>query len=128
MAIYYTETHEWIEVNQQVATIGLTRFIQEELGEIVFVELPQVGMTVQKGQEWVVLESTKAAIDLYSPLQGEILEVNSRLKSMPSLINHSPEKEGWIVKLKFSDISLFQGLMDAKAYASLVGHQYIENI
>lgn len=98
--MYYTESHEWIEGLEGLARVGVTEFAQEELGDIVYVELPKVGASVQAGDELAVLESTKAAADVYAPLSGVVKEVNVRLKEDPGLINRSPEKEGWIVKLE----------------------------
>jgi glycine cleavage system H protein len=116
----FTLSHEWIEVEGEEATIGITDFAQEELGEIVYVELPQVGKTVSAGEEAVVLESTKAAVDLYSPLSGEITAVNSLLKETPERVNTAPESEGWLFKLKLHDPAQLDLLMDAPAYKAYV--------
>ncbi len=94
-----TETHEWIEVNDTVATVGLEQKAVDEIGEIVFVELPKIGAQVQEGDEICVLESTKAAIDLYSPLSGTVVEVNETLKDSVSLLNSDSENKGWLYKL-----------------------------
>jgi glycine cleavage system H protein len=95
----YTETHDWIEEVNQVATIGIRQEAVHELGEVVYVELPKIGSVVKKGQEIVVLESTKAAIDLHSPLDGTVLEVNDKLANQPQLINTASETEAWLYKL-----------------------------
>lgn len=116
----FTESHEWIEVNNQVGTVGITQFAQKELGEIVYVELPKMNKAVSMGQEVVVLESTKAAADVYSPVSGTIIEVNESLKEAPELINKSPENSGWIYKIRLSDESELERLMDDKAYKSML--------
>lgn len=112
----FSETHEWVRVEDGVAIVGITDFAQKELGEIVYVELPIVGKSVKAGEEAAVLESTKAAADVYSPISGKVMEVNEKLKEASELINHSPEKEGWIFKLQLSDESELDKLMDLKTY------------
>ncbi len=114
----FTESHEWIELegNDNVAAVGVTDYAQKELGEIVYVELPEVGKTVKGGEEAAVLESTKAAADVYSPASGMIVAVNERLKSNSELINHSPEKEGWIFKLKLTNPGELKNLLEGTAY------------
>jgi glycine cleavage system H protein len=116
----YTDTHEWIQIEKEIGIVGITQHAQKELGDIVFVELPKVGKTVQKGKEAAVLESTKAAADIYSPVSGEILEVNSQLSQSPQLINQSPETEGWIFKIRLSNLAEVEKLMDQKAYEGLI--------
>lgn len=108
----YTKTHEWIEIHDGIGTVGITEYAQKELGEIVFVELPTVGKQIEAGKEIAVLESTKAAADLYSPVSGEIVEVNSRLSQESDLINQSSEKEGWIYKIKLNDLAEYEALSD----------------
>lgn len=100
--IKFSKTHEWIEVIDGVGTVGVSNFAQKELGDIVYVELPIVGKTVQAGQEAAVLESTKAAADVYSPVSGMIVETNQLLKERSELINTSPQGQGWIFKIKLS--------------------------
>lgn len=112
----YTETHEWIEVNGNAATVGITSFAQKELGDIVYVELPKVGAHVKKGEEAAVLESTKAAADVYSPISGTITTVNTVLGEKPELINSSAEQEGWLFKLSIKDTKELDGLMDQDEY------------
>jgi len=112
----YTESHEWVELQNDVATVGVTNFAQKELGEIVYVELPIVGKHVKAGEEAAVLESTKAAADVYSPLSGTIIEVNKLLNESSELINQSPESNGWLFKLQISDNKEYDNLMDSKAY------------
>ena len=112
----FTETHEWIEIQNEIATVGITQYAQKELGDIVYVELPKAGKEVKKGQEAVILESTKAAADVYSPVSGQITEVNSALSMTPELVNTFPEKEGWLFKLKLSNPDELDSLMDREAY------------
>lgn len=110
----YTDTHEWIVVENEIGTVGITPHAQKELGEVVFVELPKVGKNVDKGKEAAVLESTKAAVDIYSPVSGEILEINSQLTQSPQLINQSPENEGWIFKIRLSNREELETLLDRR--------------
>lgn len=114
----FTDTHEWVDLKEGVATIGVTQFAQKELGDIVYVELPKIGKTVKAGEEAAVLESTKAAADVYSPLSGVILEVNETLKNASELVNQSPEAQGWLFKLKPTDLKEWDNLMDEQAYRS----------
>lgn len=112
----YTESHEWVELQDGMATIGVSNFAQKELGDIVYVELPQIGKEVKAGEEVAVLESTKAAADVYSPLSGTIVEVNKLLNESSELINQSPEKNGWLFKLKAVNIKEYDNLMDSNVY------------
>lgn len=114
--MHYTESHEWVKVTNSTATIGVSQFAQSELGDIVYVELPEVGAKVELGQEVVVLESTKAAADVYSPISGEVVEVNQNLKDHSELINESPEDTGWLLKLKIEDPTQLEKLMDQSGY------------
>lgn len=117
----YTDSHEWIEIEGgNIARIGITEYAQKELGDIVYVELPQLNKKVEAKKEVAVLESTKAAADIYSPVTGEIIEVNSKLAQNPELINQSAEKEGWIYKIKLADPSEIDQLMDQQAYEALL--------
>ena len=118
MPRYFTDEHEWIEVDGDNATVGITDYAQEQLGDIVFVELPEVGTMLDKGGDAAVVESVKAASDVYSPISGEVIEANAALEDDPELVNTSPEEEGWFFKLTVSDNSELDGLMDAKAYKS----------
>lgn len=95
-----TDSHEWIKKDQEIVTVGITKKASEEIGEIVFIELPLEGMIVKKGEEVVILESTKAAIDSYAPFDGRVISINEKLKSQPELINQDPTGEGWMYKLK----------------------------
>ena len=112
----YTESHEWIEAKSGLGTIGISHFAQDELGDIVYVELPEVGRQVKAGEDVAVLESTKAAADVYTPVTGEIAEVNEKLKEAPDLINSSSEMDGWIFKVKLSDESELDRYMDQEQY------------
>jgi glycine cleavage system H protein len=113
---YYTEDHEWLSVDGDVATVGITNYAQEQLGDLVFVELPETGRSVSKGEETVVVESVKAASDVYAPVDGEITEVNEALSGEPSLVNSAAEGNGWLFKMKLADASQLEGLMDKAAY------------
>ncbi|MCB1113895.1 MAG: glycine cleavage system protein GcvH [Chlamydiia bacterium] len=115
----YTESHEWVDVQGNIATIGVTHHAQKELGDIVFVELPNVGSSVKAGAEVAVLESTKAAADVYTPISGMITEVNSDLNDRPELINADPEKEGWIYKIEIEDIREMEKLLSPGEYELL---------
>lgn len=114
----YTETHEWIIFEDGVGIVGVTDYAQKELGDIVYVELPKVGSFVKKGQEAVVLESTKAAADVYSPVSGNIVEVNTLLTTASELVNNFPERDGWLYKLSLSNPSEFDALLDKETYQS----------
>ena len=118
MARYFTDEHEWIDLEGDTATVGITDFAQGQLGDIVFVELPEVGAMVEKGKDAAVVESVKAASDVYAPLSGEVVEVNDSLEDDPALVNSSPEEDGWFFKMTVSDKSELDGLMDDKAYKS----------
>ncbi|HEV2901097.1 MAG TPA: glycine cleavage system protein GcvH [Pseudaminobacter sp.] len=118
---YFTEDHEWIRVEGGVATVGITDYAQEQLGDLVFVELPEVGRKVAKGDVAVVVESVKAASDVYAPADGEIVEANTALSSNPALVNSAPAGEGWLWKMKLSDDSQLSGLMDEAGYKAMIG-------
>jgi len=117
----YTSDHEWILLDGDVATIGITDHAQEELTDVVFVELPENGRTCDAGDPVAVVESVKAASDIYVPLAGEIVEGNIDLEADPSLVNTDPYGAGWIFKVRLNDVSSVEGLMDAEAYAGLIG-------
>jgi glycine cleavage system H protein len=116
----YTEEHEWVSVDGDVATVGISDFAQEQLGDVVFVELPEVGAAISAGDQVAVVESVKAASEVYSPLTGEIVEVNDTIVDDPAGVNGDAEGEGWFYKIKLSDPSELDGLMDTKAYAAFV--------
>jgi len=119
----YTESHEWIVLDGEIATVGITDYAQKELGDIVYVELPVEGHSVQAGEEVVVLESTKAAVDIYTSISGEITEINASLRQSPEKVNHTAESEGWLFKIKVNNPQELDALMDEKSY-----HKYIKNI
>lgn len=112
----FSEEHEWVTVEGDVATVGITNFAQEQLGDVVFVDLPAVGKTVAKGDEVAVVESVKAAAEVYTPLSGEVTEVNEALDSAPETVNSDPQGGAWFFKIKLSDTGELDGLMDAAAY------------
>ena len=120
MARYFTDEHEWIDVEGDTATVGITDYAQSQLGDIVFVELPAVGATVDKGKDAAVVESVKAASDVYAPISGEVTETNDALENDPALVNSSPEEDGWFFKLTIGDKSQLEGLMDEAGYKSFV--------
>ena len=120
MTRYFTEDHEWIEVDGDSATVGITNFAQEQLGDIVFAEVPAVGATLKKGGDAAVVESVKAASDVYAPVSGKVTEGNGALEGDPALVNSDPEGEGWFFKLTLSDTSELDSLMDSTAYQSFV--------
>lgn len=113
---YYSEDHEWIEVEGDIGTIGVTNFAQEQLGDVVFVELPEVGDSLDQGGEAGVVESVKAASEVYAPVGGEVTEVNDDLSDNPGMVNDEPEDGAWFFKLKLSDPAELDDLMDAAAY------------
>ncbi len=117
---YYTKDHEWIDVNGQEATVGITDYAQSQLGDIVFVEVPADGTRVVKGGDAAVVESVKAASDVYSPVSGTVGEGNPSLEADPSLVNSSPEADGWFFTLTLDDVAELDGLMDGGAYKTFV--------
>lgn len=121
--VKYSKEHEWIAVDGDVATIGITQHAAEQLGDLVFVELPAIGKTVAPGDEAAVVESVKAASEVYAPLSGEVVEVNSVLEGEPGKVNEAPEGEGWFLKLKLSSPSELDGLMDEAGYKAFVEEQ-----
>lgn len=117
----YTKDHEWIRIEGNVGTVGITDYAQSELGDIVFVELPSVGKSVQQGQSFGTVEAVKAVSDLYAPVSGEVIEVNPALEKTPELINKEPYEGGWMIRIKISNASEVNNLLDAKKYRELVG-------
>ncbi|WP_138511691.1 glycine cleavage system protein GcvH [Maricaulis alexandrii] len=116
MTTRYTEDHEWITVEGDIATVGITAYAAGQLGDVVFVELPEVGKTLAKGDEFAVVESVKAASEVYAPVDGEITAINDSLEGEPATVNEDPSGAGWFVKIKLSDASQLDGLMDEAAY------------
>jgi glycine cleavage system H protein len=120
MPRYFTEDHEWIDVDGDTATIGITDYAQEQLGDIVFVEVPAAGTQLAKGKEAAVVESVKAASDVFAPVSGTVTEGNSALEDDPALVNSSPEADGWFFKLTIADAGELDGLMDKPGYKDFV--------
>ena len=120
MTTYYTKDHEWLAVEGNTATVGITDYAQNALGDVVFAEVPAAGTVVAKGKEAAVVESVKAASDVYSPVSGTVIEANAALGDDPALVNTDPEGAGWFFKLTLSDPSELDGLMDKAAYDALV--------
>jgi len=123
MSVYYSKEHEWVRVEGDTGTVGITDFAQGQLGDIVFVEVPEAGRRLEKGGDAAVVESVKAASDVYAPVDGEVIEGNAALSDEPSLVNSDPEGEGWFFKLRLSDPSQVEGLMDAEAYRAFCADQ-----
>lgn len=120
MSRYFTEDHEWVEVDGDTATVGITDYAQGQLGDIVFVEVPEEGKQVAKGDDAAVVESVKAASDVYAPVSGAVIEGNPALEDNPALVNEDPEGEGWFFRMTLSDTSELDGLMNDSAYADFV--------
>ncbi len=116
MTVYFTREHEWVRVEGDTATVGISNHAQEALGDIVFAEVPDAGRRVSKGQEAAVVESVKAASDVYAPISGEVTEGNQAVADDPSLVNSDPEGEGWFFKIKLDNPGELDGLMDEGAY------------
>jgi len=119
----YTKDHEWIDHDGDLAVVGITDHAQEQLGDVVFVDLPEVGRTVEAEEAMAVVESVKAASDVYAPIAGEVTEVNEALAENPALVNEAAEGDGWFVKLKPADASALDALMDEAAYRAFVAEQ-----
>ena len=117
---YFTEDHEWIDVDGEVGTVGITDYAQGQLGDIVFVDVPEEGKTVTKGDEAAVVESVKAASDVYTPVSGTVIEGNGELADNPALVNEDPEGEGWFFKITLSDPSELESMMDEIKYEAFV--------
>jgi glycine cleavage system H protein len=120
MSLKYTPDHEWVQANGAEAVVGITHHAQDALGDVVFVELPQVGATFKQGDVAGVVESVKAAADVYMPVTGEVIEVNTALVDDPSLANSDPLGSGWFFKVKLADITQLDALMDATSYNQLI--------
>ena len=123
MSLFYTKEHEWIRLEGDVATVGITDFAQAQLGDIVFVEVPSAGTQVTKGGDAAVVESVKAASDVYAPVTGEVVEGNDALTDDPSLVNTAPEGDGWFFRLRLADTSELDELMDADHYKAFCDSQ-----
>jgi glycine cleavage system H protein len=120
MSLYFTRDHEWIRVEGELATVGISDHAQQALGDIVFAEVPEAGRQLTKGGEAAIVESVKAASDVYSPASGEVVEGNAAVADDPALINRDPEGEGWFFKMKLADNGELEGLMDEAAYREWV--------
>ncbi|WP_426263157.1 glycine cleavage system protein GcvH [Sphingomonas sp. PWP1-2] len=120
MSRYFTEDHEWVDVDGDIGTVGISEYAQSQLGDIVFVDVPEEGKALTKGDEAAVVESVKAASDVYSPVSGTVIEGNPALTETPGLVNKEPESDGWFFKLTLSDPDELSGLMDEIAYAAFV--------
>jgi len=119
----YTEEHEWVLVEEEIVTVGITDFAQDALGDVVFVELPEVGTQVEIGKPFGVVESVKAVSDVYAPVSGEVVEVNEELPDAPEVINTSPYEDGWMIKIRLGDPAQLDDLLDAEAYQEFVAEQ-----
>ena len=117
----YTKEHEWVSMDGDVATIGVTEFAQSELGDIVFVEIETEGETLDQNEVFGTIEAVKTVSDLFMPISGEIVAINTDLEDVPESVNESPYENGWMIKIKASDLSEVDGWMDATAYKSLIG-------
>ncbi|MBN9021661.1 MAG: glycine cleavage system protein GcvH [Rhizobiales bacterium] len=120
MTTRYTRDHEWIRLDGDTATVGITDYAQEQLGDIVYVELPEVGQALEKGAEFCVVESVKAASEVFAPIAGEVTAVNAALGDQPGTVNEAPEEGGWLVKVRPADKSEIDGLMDEAAYKAFL--------
>lgn len=118
---YYTSDHEWLVVDGDTATVGITDYAQEQLGDLVFVELPEIGRSIAKGDTAVVVESVKAASDVYAPVDGEVTAVNDALTADPALVNSAATGDGWLWKMKLADPGQLDGLLDKAGYDALIG-------
>ncbi len=120
----YTQTHEWVNVSGKVATVGITDHAQKEISDVVFVEFPKIGHQIKKKESVMVIESVKAAFDIYSPVSGKITEVNEKLKTKPETVNRSPYGEGWLYKIECSDLAEYQMLLTEEQYKNAAGHAH----
>ena len=116
----YTDTHEWLKLTDNTATVGITDHAQSELTDIVFVEFPEIGKEIKKGEELCVVESVKSVSEIYSPISGKVANVNKKLEDAPETINESPYDEGWLVEIEVKDKSEFNSLLDAEAYKEMI--------
>jgi glycine cleavage system H protein len=119
--LYYTETHEWLKItNHNIGIVGITDYAQDMLHEIVYVDLPEIGVGIQKGEVLMEIESVKSVAEVYAPVSGKIIEVNNILSDTPELVNESPYEKGWLVKMEISDINETKSLLSAEEYRSLI--------
>jgi len=118
--MHFTNEHEWIKVDGDIGTVGITDYAQGQLGDVVFVEMPEVGAQLDRGGEAGVVESVKAASEVYAPVSGEVVEINEALADAPDKVNGAAQTDGWFFKIKLSDLAELDGMMDAAAYKDLV--------
>jgi glycine cleavage system H protein len=123
-ALRYTRDHEWVRVDGDLAVVGITDYAQSQLGDVVYVELPEIGRRVEQGKEAAVVESVKAASEVYAPVSGEVVEVNEALAGEPARVNADPIGEGWFIKLRLDDPKQLDALMDEEAYKRFVEEQH----
>jgi glycine cleavage system H protein len=121
MMMKFTENHEWLRIEGGIATVGITQYAQEQLGDVVFIELPALGTEFEKGAPAAVVESVKAASDVYAPIGGEITEVNQSIVDQPNLVNSDPVGKGWFFKMRIADPFQIETLMDESAYKAMLG-------
>jgi glycine cleavage system H protein len=121
--VRYTESHEWVALDGQIGTVGITEYAQKELGEIVYIELPKVGQIVKQGEEISVLESTKAAADVYAPVSGKVVAVNEAVRKTPDLLNRAAETHGWLLRIELSHLAEWDRLMSREQYLQGCTHQ-----
>lgn len=119
--VTYTKDHEWVRVEGEKGTVGITDYAQGELGDIVFIELPKIGQQVKQGESFGTVEAVKAVSDLFAPLSGEIVEVNTELDKKPEVVNKDPYRSGWMVRIHIRDKGEIKNLLDAKRYRELIG-------
>ena len=119
----FSREHEWVRLDGDIATVGISQFAQEQLGDVVFVELPDLGGAVEQNGDAAVVESVKAASEVYAPVSGEVIEVNSKLEDDPELVNRAPTGDGWFIKIRLSDPSQLDGMMDEATYNEFVASQ-----
>ena len=119
----FSREHEWVRLEGDIATVGISQFAQEQLGDVVFVELPDLGRAVEQNGDAAVVESVKAASEVYAPVSGEVIEVNSKLEDDPELVNRAPTGDGWFIKIRLSDPSQLDGMMDEATYNEFVASQ-----
>ena len=119
----YSREHEWVRLDGDIATVGISQFAQEQLGDVVFVELPDLGKAVEQNGDAAVVESVKAASEVYAPVSGEVIEVNSKLEDDPELVNRAPTGDGWFIKIRLSDPSQLDGMMDEATYNEFLASQ-----
>jgi glycine cleavage system H protein len=120
MTARYTREHEWVRLNGDIATVGISDYAQEQLGDVVYVELPEIGKSFEKGAEACVIESVKAASEVFAPVAGEVVEVNEALNDEPGTVNSSPEGDGWFMKMKVANVADVNELMDSDAYEAFL--------